>query len=66
MAKARKKSRKKKTSPQQSRPTTIHRYTAEVEEKQDKRKKLKIKGIISVVVLGIGLGIGLLINFFVF
>lgn len=64
MAKDRKK--KKGSGSPQNRPAVVHRYSAEDEEKKDKRKKLKIKSIIALVALGIAAGIGLLANFLLF
>lgn len=66
MAKSRNKSRKKKSGGQQNKPAVVHRYSAENEDKKDKRKKLKIKGIIALVVAALAAGIGLLINFLIF
>lgn len=66
MAKGRSKSRKKKSGGQQNRPAVVHRYSAEDEERRDKRKKLKIKGAIALVVIALAGGIGLLLHFLVF
>lgn len=65
MAQNRKQKRKKSGS-QQNRPAVIHRYTAEDEDKKDKRKKLKIKGAIGAVALLLTLGIGWLLSILIF
>jgi hypothetical protein len=60
------KQRKSKPQSPKNRPAAVHRYSAEDEERKDNRKKLKIKGIIALVVAAPVGGIGLLVNFLVF
>lgn len=49
------KDRKKRKKPSQQQSTTVHRYTAEIEEKKGKRKKLKIKTIVGAAIVIVGL-----------
>ena len=64
MAKDRKKKRKKPSSSNQ--PPVVHRYNAEEEMKKDKRKKLKIRTIVTSIVLAIALLIYGLLEWLVF
>jgi hypothetical protein len=64
MAKHRKQIRK--GNKPQNQPTVVHHYTAEVEEKKDKRKKLKIKSLLGGVAALLGIGIGILLWIFLF
>lgn len=52
MAKDRK---KRKKQPRQQQSTIVHRYTAEVEEKKGKRKKLKIKAAVGAAIVIAGM-----------
>ncbi|MEX0748825.1 MAG: hypothetical protein WD467_03045 [Candidatus Saccharimonadales bacterium] len=59
MTKTRKK--RSKSRPQNSQPVTVHRYSAEDEDRKDSRRKLKIRGIAATIAAAIATVIGMLI-----
>lgn len=63
MAKNRKKRDKKYRgeSAAASQAATVHRYSAEAEDRKGRRKKLKIKTIAAAILIGILLLVGLII-----